>query len=129
MRREISSTFTAAYARQTELLGGHDSAIDTFTFQTRGRFDADETAALLRSVSEIAHPYGRAGDAAGIVKIHDAGENHGWPSYRGAALAPTDGEAALGISWRFTSPYRGTIISEVDNLWAQPASERLVLPE
>lgn len=129
MRREISSTFTAAYTRQSELLSNQDSGIDAFTFQTRGRLTAEEANALLRSVSEIAHPYGRAGDAAGVVEFHDAGEYHGWPSYRAAAIAPTDGDDALGISWRFTTPHRDTIISEVDNLWSQLASEVVVLPE
>ena len=129
MRRAISSAFTAAYTRQSELLSDHDSGIDTFTFKTRGRFTADEANALLRSVSEIANPRGRAGEAAGVVECHDAGEYHGWPSYRGAAIAPTDGDAALGISWRFTIPYRDTVISEVDNLWSQLASDPVGLPE
>jgi hypothetical protein len=127
MRREIVSTFTQAHARQDDLLGGRDFPIDTFTYHTRGRFTAAEVDVLLRSVDEIAHPYGRAAEAAAAVTFEEAGLNHGWPSYRAAVIAPTDGAVALAISWRFTIPYRDTVISEIENLWRHSVGEPLVV--
>lgn len=128
MRREMALTFTSACGRQCELHAGADSRIDTFTVQTRGRFRVDEIDALLLAVGLIAHPHGRAALAAEVATFDEAGDNHGWPSYRSAAVAPTDADMALGISWRFTVPYRDTVIAEIENLWRHPRGRRLDVP-
>ncbi|SOC51865.1 hypothetical protein [Ornithinimicrobium cerasi] len=124
----VVSTLTAAYSLQSELHLGAD-VTDTLTHATRGRITQEEVIALLRSVSPIAHPHGRAADVARAVALHDAGLHHGWPSYRAAAAAPTDGDVALGVSWRFTAPYRSTVLPEVDSLWAHPVGTPVDLPE
>lgn len=87
------------------------------TYETRGRYADDEATAILGSVSEIAHPYQRAQEATASAQFEDAGLNHGWPSYRATHLAPTDGEVALAITWRFTVPHRETVIREVEAMW------------
>lgn len=122
------STLTAAYSVQSQHRDGTEG-VDTLTHHTRERFTEEEVAALLGSVSEVAHPHGRTQDVASGVVLHDGGLNHGWPSYRAVAAAPTDGDVAVGISWRFTAPYRSTVFPEVDNLWAHPVGTPLELPE
>lgn len=128
MREEIASTFTAAYGRQWHLREGHEPPVDTFTYQTRGRFSAGEACSLLEAVSEIVHPFGRAAEVAATATFEDAGLNHGWPSYRAALVAPTDGPIGLAISWRFTIPYRETVIDEIENLWVHKVGEPLIAP-
>lgn len=61
----------------------------TLTHETHGRYTPEEVTALLRAVSDVAHPYGRAAATARGVVLHEAGPQHGWPSYRACALAPT----------------------------------------
>ena len=101
---------------QEALLAGRGYLHDSLTWQTRGRFTGDEVAALLRSLSPIAHPHSRTEATVAALTFHPAGLNHGWPSYRAATTAPTDGHLALGISWCLTIPHRETVISEIDNL-------------
>ena len=129
MRSAIASTFTAAYVRQDELLSDRDSPIHTFTHQARGRFSENEVEGLLRSVSAIAHPHGRAADAAGKATFEEAGNNHGWRSYRAVGVAPTDGDVALAILWRFTVPYRDCVVSEIEGMWPHTVGDPLTAPE
>lgn len=128
MRHEITSSFVAARGLQYRLNVEGDNLIDNLTFESRGRFTEDEVHALIRSVSAMAAVYARVVDAAAAVEFQDAGINHGWPSYRASGLTPTDGTIVLAISWRFTIPYRDTVISEIENLWAHTLGEPLAVP-
>lgn len=123
----MASTFTSAYATQEAVIDDR-SGIDTLTHQTRGRFSEDETQQLLRSLDPIAHPHGRTAEAARRATFEEAGMHHGWPSYRAFATAPTDGQHALAIGWRFTVPHRETVISEVEIMWPHVLGERLTVP-
>lgn len=129
MRSALRLTLSSPHSFQEALLADRGPRHDSLTWQTRGRFTGDEVAGLLRSVSPIAHPHGATDGIVAAVTFLPAGVNHGWPSYRAAATAPTDGDVALGISWRLTVPHRDTVISEVDNVWAHPVDDPLTLPE